>query len=142
VYFGFFGGSALLHLLAAHPKVVAALGVATTVAMLVTSVGPGNYLGAGQQMRRLEGSIVAQELVDDRDVAAAQRMVLASSASLEHTVRGVLRACGQGCSDLTPILVMNDPSLLERVLYVAQLDLQAQQQGAARDRIAEFFARR
>lgn len=147
MYFGFFGGSALLHLLAAHPKVVAAVGIATTVTLLATSMGPQNYLGAGQQIRRLERIVAANELVDAgamEDVAAAaQRMANMPLAEIEQTVRRVLRECGNGCADLTPAIVMNDTALLQNALYISELDRHAtEERPMTRDRIAQLLTRR
>ena len=46
MYFNVFGGSALLHLLAGHPRIVAAFGIAGTVAILVSPLGPGKHPGS------------------------------------------------------------------------------------------------
>lgn len=147
MYFGFLGGSALLHLLAAHPKVVAVLGIATTVAMLVTPLGPQNYFGSGQQMRRLDQQVGATQLVDDAVIAdlrgGAQQRLTRPTEELAPTVRQVLHACGAGCAPLTPAIVLQDATLLESALLVAELERHATDtQPLSRDRIAQLMARR
>lgn len=147
MYFGFLGGSALLHLLAAHPKVVAALGIVTTVGMLATSMGPMNYLGSGQQMRRIERSVTANHVVDDAAVAGvdlvARRMATMPVSELEPVVRQVLRQCGNGCASLTPAVVMNDEALLHSALIVSELDRRsAELQPITQERVAQLMTRR
>jgi len=146
VYFGFLGGSALLHLLAAHPKVVAVFGIATTVGMLATSMGPQNYLGSGQQMRRIEQTVTANQLVDDEvvkdAVARGSLMAATPTVEVESIVRQVLRKCGNGCASLTPAIVMDDAELLRSALTVAELERHsAESRPVTSDRIAQLMAR-
>ena len=147
MYFNFLGGSALLHLLAAHPKVVAAFGTVTTIALLATSMGPQNYLGAGRHARSLEQAVTVNGLVSEqviaRAVADAQRMAEMPAPDIEQAIRRVLRECGKGCADLTPAVVLNDAVLLEKALYVSELSRHAGEQNPViRDRIAQLMARR
>jgi hypothetical protein len=124
MYFNFLGGSALLHLLAAHPKVVVAFGIATTVGMLSTSLGPQNVVGVGQQMRALERSITQH--VADAEIPAVTRVAGAADTrtreEMEHDIRYSLAQCGKGCRDLTPAAVMRDAKLVKDALYLASLD--------------------
>lgn len=147
MYFGFLGGSALLHLLAAHPKVLATFGIAATLSMLSTSLGPQNYLGAGQQINRIERSLAPGRLVDDAAVeelaTSARRLATMPAAEVEPMVRQVLRQCGNGCGSLTPAIVMNDAALLQSALIVSELERRsAGLQPLTDDRIAQLLTRR
>ena len=64
MYIQMFGGSALLHLLAAHPKVVALFGIAATATMLMTPLGPGGYIGSGGHLDRIEAAVRPQAVPD------------------------------------------------------------------------------
>jgi hypothetical protein len=146
VYFSFFGGSALLHLLAAHPKVVGALGIAMAVGLLAAPSGMHNYIGAGRHLLEIERS-VASEAVSDLTVAqagaAARSRAEMSRADIEAAVRTTLRECGPACAALTPAVVMNDAELLEKALYVGELDRRSREIGPlTRDRIAFLMAGR
>ena len=125
MYFGFLGGSALLHLLAAHPNLLATLGIAATISMLITSLGPQNYLGSGQQMNRIEQSLPAGQLADaavEELMASARRLATMPAAEVAPIVRQVLQQCGNSCATLTPAVVMNDAALLQSVLVVSELE--------------------
>ena len=126
MYFGFLGGSALLHLLAAHPKVLGMLGIAATVSMLTTSLGPQNYLGAGQQMNRIEQRLAPSQLEGDATVeeltVSARHLATMPAAEIEPMVREVLRQCGNWCGGLTTAIVMNDAALLRRALVASELE--------------------
>jgi hypothetical protein len=122
MYFTFVGGSALLHLLAAHPKVVAALGIAATVGALATSMGPHNTIGAGKQMQALERTVVAQSLVDENVV---DEITASQPASREEQVAAItfaLQQCGRGCAELSVGEVMANPELRAKALTVAAAD--------------------
>jgi hypothetical protein len=146
VYFGFSGGSALLHLLAAHPKVVAVFGVIGTLALLTTSLGPHNHFGAGQQMRRLDKMVTTNELVNaealEHPSSAARRIAAMAPADIERAVREVLRECGRNCADLTPAIVMKDRTLLNTVLYVAEADRYADRQPISPEQRTQLLSRR
>jgi hypothetical protein len=147
VYFSFLGGSALLHLLAAHPKVVGALGIAAAVGLLAAPNGVHHYIGAGQQMAHIERSVVASEAVDDLTVAQAEasaaRLAQMPRGVVEAAVRQALRECGRACGTLTPAVVMNDRELLPKALYVAELDRLARDIAPlTREQIALLMARR
>ena len=125
MYFNFVGGSALLHLLAAHPKVVAVFGIVATIGLLSTSTAPHNTLGLGRHARDVERSLARQGIVDEEFVRAAGALSNASElsrAQVEAAVRYSLAQCGTGCSDLTPAVVMSDAKLLQKALFVAALD--------------------
>jgi hypothetical protein len=147
VYFSFLGGSALLHLLAAHPKVIGAIGIAAAVGLLAAPSGVHNYIGASRHMAAIERSVVANDVVSDLTVAeaeaAARRRAEMSRADVESAVRYALGECGRGCAALTPAVVMNDAELLDKALYVAELDRRSKELGPlTRDEIALSMARR
>src|SRR5215216_1788240 len=123
VYFNFLGGSALLHLLAAYPRVVAAFGIAGTVAFLITSMGPQGYMGVGGHIRALDRSVVSSNAVNatvlDTAAVEARRMAEMPRDQIRPIVASVLQECGRGCGDLTPALVMDNPTLLQEALYVS-----------------------
>jgi hypothetical protein len=112
--------------MAAHPKVVAALGIVATVAMLTTPNGPQNYLGSGQQMRRMERTVTASHMVADEDLTGVDTVVRRLAAErpeeIEPLVREVLRQCGSGCGSLTPAIVIHDEALLHSALTVWELE--------------------
>ena len=147
MYFNFLGGSALLHLLAAYPRVVAAFGIAGTVTFLVTSAGPQGYMGVGGHIRALDRSVVSSKVVNetiiDTAAAAGRRMAERPRDEIRPLVAGVLQQCGRGCGDLTVSVVMNDPALLQQALYVWALNRSAADQSApARTSRAQSIARR
>jgi hypothetical protein len=145
MYFNFLGGSALLHLLAAHPKVVAALGITATIGLLVTPLGPHSVIGAGRELRSAERAVANNNLVDDETVAtavAAAKTTL-SREETESAVRYALSQCGNGCADLTPSIVMRDKTLLSSALSVAALDrMAAGQTNRTQQDIARLMSRR
>ena len=125
MYFHFLGGSALLHLLAAHPKIVAVFGIVATIGMLSTSTAPHTTLGLGRHARDVERSLTREGRVDEEFVRAAGALSNASDlsrAQVEAAVRHFLAQCGTGCNDLTPAVVMGDAKLLQKALFVAALD--------------------
>ena len=147
MYFNFLGGSALLHLLAAYPRVVAAFGIAGTVAALITSMGPQGYMGVGGHIRALDRTVVSGNVVDpsivDEAAVEARRMAEMPGDEIRPIVTSVLRECGRGCGDLTSVVVMGDPALLHQALYVWALNHSAADQSvAARGRRAQSVARR
>ena len=147
MYFSFLGGSALLHLLAAHPKVVGAIGIAAAVGLLVAPNGVHHYIGAGQHMAHIERSMIANEVVDDLTIAdveaSAARLAEMPRGDIEAAVREALHECGRACGALTPAVVMDDADLLAKALYVAELDRRARDIGPlTRERIALLMAQR
>ena len=125
MYGSFFGGSALLHILAAHPKVVAAFGIAATVAYLSNPFGPRDFLGAGKQVRHLEASVQVATLAEGdalQHAAAAVDRSAPSSPSTVAAVQHALRACGASCADLTVATVLRDAELLRKTVYIAEID--------------------
>lgn len=144
MYFNFFGGSSLLHLLAAHPKVVAVFGIVATVAYLSTPFGPRPYAGAASELRQLEQSLQAAGAVDEYEIenaaAVAERIDLASEEALQ-AVTHAIRRCGQGCAELTPAVVMRDPELARLAVFVAELDFTAGQRAVDRAAGGRFATR-
>jgi len=127
MYFQTFGGSALLHLLAAHPKVVALFGIGATVAMLISPNGPGRDIGTGTHLARIEAAVGSQTAVTDARQFAAER---AAAGILERQERGEIAAaiahtlavCGAGCTDISTARIASDAILLRRVLVLYELD--------------------
>jgi hypothetical protein len=137
MYFPIFVGSALLHLLAAHPRLVALFGIAGTVALVLAPHGPGNYRGTAAYLERLDTQIseqapMASEYRTTAERAAAAMLEAGRPEELEAAVEHALRACGSGCTDLSTPLVMRDRELLKRVLVLSDLDrgVQAARGGA------------
>jgi hypothetical protein len=127
MYFPIFAGSALLHLLAAHPRIVALFGIAGTVALLLAPHGPGNYRGTAAYLDRLEAQIseeapIASEYRTHAERAAATMLEAGRPEDIEAAVEHALRVCGSGCTDLSTPLVMRDQELLRRVLVLSDLD--------------------
>jgi hypothetical protein len=119
MYFPVFVGSALLHLLAAHPKVVALFGIAGTVALLMSPHGPGSYRGTAQIS---ETAPIASEYRNRAERAVATMLEAARPEDIEAAVEHALSVCGPGCTDLSTPLVMRDKELLRRVLVLSDLD--------------------
>ena len=127
MYFPIFAGSALLHLLAAHPRIVALFGIAGTVSLLFAPHGPGNYRGTASYLERLDAQIgetapIASEYRTRAESAAASMIERGRSEEIESAIDRALRACGSGCTDLSTPLVMKDQELLKRVLVLSDLD--------------------
>ena len=130
MYTQMFGGSALLHLLAAHPKVVALFGIAATATMLVTPLGPGRFAGSGSHLARIEAAVGPQADVTEVRQAAAERAAARLLAGQNTTeiaavVKLTLDRCGAGCTDINTERIVSDPELLRRVLVLHELDVQA-----------------
>jgi hypothetical protein len=135
MYFPIFVGSGLLHLLAAHPRIVALFGIAGTVSLLVAPHGPGNFRGTAAYLERLDVQIgetapIASEYRSRAESAAAAMIDRGRPEEIESAVDRALRACGSGCTDLSTPLVMASPELLRRVLVMSDLDRRVE---AARD---------
>jgi hypothetical protein len=127
MYLQTYGGSALLHVLAAHPKIVAAFGIAATVAMLIAPHGPGRYVGTATHLARLESALAGQTQISEmRQQKAEQAAWAMLEADREHdivaAIEYTLRRCGSGCTDLSTRRVARDPVLLRRVLVLYELD--------------------
>jgi hypothetical protein len=127
MYFHTFGGSALLHLLAAHPRVVALFGIAATVGLLISPNGPGRDIGTGSHLARIEAAVGSQIAVTDARQIAADR---AAAGIIERRERGEIAAaiahtldvCGAGCTDISTARIASDAILLRRVLVLYELD--------------------
>jgi len=134
VYIQMFGGSALLHLLAAHPKVVALFGIAATATMLLTPLGPGRYIGSGSHLARIEAAVRPQAAITEARQAAAERAAARLLARQNQTeiagaVTLTLERCGAGCTDISTARIISNPELLRRVLVLHELDFQARAAG-------------
>ena len=127
MYFPIFAGSALLHLLAAHPRIVALFGIAGTVSLLFAPHGPGNYRGTAAYLERLDAQIgetapIASEYRTRAEHAVEALIDNGRREEIESAVERALRACGSGCTDLSTPLVMGNKELLKRVLVISDLD--------------------
>lgn len=127
MYLPTLGGSGLLHLLAAHPRVVAIFGVAATVGALMAPHATGQLVGTAHHIERIESAIRPQIAVAEGRQAAAEEeavRLLAQNdrAQIESAVRRMLRACGSGCTDISTDRVMRDRALLLEVLMLSELD--------------------
>src|SRR5262245_5260368 len=126
MYINIFGGSALLHLLLGHPRLILVLGIAGTVAVTSTPHGPGRYLGTSQYLEKLDAAIEQSAEHQAAEVAARQAVRDMLEAydpiRIENVVAETLRECGPGCTDLSTPIVIRDPELLRRVLTLHELD--------------------
>ena len=127
MYFQTLGGSALLHLLLGHPRLVALVGIATTVALIVTPHGPGRYRGTGDYLDRIEANMIhsleTTEENQERALRAASDMLeYERTEEIEAAVGHTLRQCGPSCTDLATPIVIDDRDLLKGVLILYQLD--------------------
>jgi hypothetical protein len=127
MYVPTFGGSGLLHLLAAHPRVVAIFGVAMTVGALNAPHAPGRLVGTASHIERIESAIrpqvaVAEERQTAAEEAAVRLLEQNDRAQIESAVRRILRVCGTGCTDISTDRVINDRALLLEVLMLSELD--------------------
>ena len=127
MYLQTYGGSALLHVLAAHTKIVAAFGIAATVAMLIAPQGPGRYVGTATHLARLESALAGQTRISEirqRNAEQAASAMLEAERELDivGAIEYTLRRCGSGCTDLSTRRVARDPVLLRRVLVLYELD--------------------
>ena len=138
MYTQMFGGSALLHLIAAHPRIVALFGIAATAAALMAPIGPGRFIGSEGHLERIEAAIRPQAGVTEIRRAAAERdtarmLGRGEAGEIEIAVKRALDRCGAGCTDISTAPIVSDPVLLRRVLVLYHLDYQALEAGAAGD---------
>jgi hypothetical protein len=131
VYLTTIGGSGLLHLLAAYPRVIGAIGVTATVAILLSPYGPGQQIGTAKALAQLDRTIAARSETApsaqrQAAVSAAEMLERANDSEIAAAVGEVLQHCGAGCTDLTSAAVISDPTLLRRVLVLQQLDKAAE----------------
>jgi hypothetical protein len=133
MYLNTFGGSALLHILMAYPRLVLMFGLAGTVAMTAAPHGPGRYAGTGAYMAQLDAAYqprladaAAEQQARER---AAEMLERSNPDEIREAVAHTLRECRPGCTDLATPVVIDDPALLQRVLVLYQMD-----QAAARAR--------
>ena len=119
------GGSMLLHVLAGHPRLVAALGIAGAVLLLSSPLGPGAHLGTEGNATRLERALppAAETVSDRKDVeAAVDRLIATHDPRVPAMVASALNKCGANCSDLGIQQVMQDPVLEREVLALYAWD--------------------
>lgn len=121
------GGSGLLHLLAAHPRVVAIFGVAATVGALMAPHAPGRLVGTASHIERIESAIrpqvaIAEERQTVAELEAVRLLEQNDRRQIEYDVQRMLRMCGSGCTDISTNRVMSDRALLLEVLRLSELD--------------------
>jgi hypothetical protein len=127
MYINVFGGSALLHLLLGYPRLIVVLGLAGTVAATSTPHGPGRFVGTGQYLAALDNQL-GQRATDSDSIEQSARQSVTNMLedydpiAIEKTVAETLRACGQGCTDLSTPIVIRDTELLRRVLTLHEID--------------------
>ena len=127
MYLSAFGGSGLLHLLAAHPRVAAVFGIAATVSMLASPLGSGRFAGTADHLEKIERSMSDTGLATVARQARAEREASAllergNQEAIDAAVASVLRSCGSGCTDLSTATIARDPELLRGVLILHELD--------------------
>jgi len=127
MYVPTFGGSGLLHLLVAHPRVVAIFGVAATVGALAAPHAPGRLIGTADHLTRIESALRPQVAVAEERQAAAEEAAVRlleqnDRKEIEAAVRQVLRVCGPACTDISTDRVVGDRALLAQVLMLSELD--------------------
>jgi hypothetical protein len=126
MYINTLGGSALLHLLVAYPRLVLIFGLAGTVAMTAAPHGPGRYAGTGAYMAQLDAAFKPRlaDAATERQAQARVTEMLERSdgAEIHAAVEHTLDQCGPGCTDVATPIVIDDPELLRRVLVLYQLD--------------------
>jgi len=141
MYFNMFGGSALLHLLAGHPRVVAAFGIAATVAMLVTPLGPGKQAGSEAYMTAIDRTIPSEQALDsallEAAKGAADQLARMPKDVVHEAVRGALSECGAACVELTPAIVERDPKLLHDALLIYAIDATRQMRDSGGRQLAQ-----
>ena len=128
MYLPTLGGSGLLHLLVAHPRVVAIFGVAATIGALIAPHAPGQLVGTAQPYRthRVRDPSAGRRRRGTRKRRPKRRPCGCSQqndrAQIESAVRRMLRACGSGCTDISTERVISDRALLLEVLMLSELD--------------------
>src|SRR5262245_62035792 len=135
MYLNTYGGSGLLHLLIGYPRLVLMFGLAGTVAMTMSPLGPGRYAGTGAYMAQLNAAYKPRLADAAAERSARQRAALMleqlDDAEIREAVAFTLQQCGPGCTDLATPIVIEDPELLRQVLVLYQLDQAAAQSRAA-----------
>jgi hypothetical protein len=120
------GGSMLLHILAGHPKLVAALGIVGAVAMLSSPLGPGAHLGTEGYAARLERAFApnpTMSTAQKSDVEkAVDRLIATQDPRVAPMLASALSKCGTNCSDLGIQQVMQNSALEREVLVLYAWD--------------------
>ena len=127
MYLNAFGGSGLLHLIAAHPRVAAVFGIAATVSMLASPLGSGRFAGTADHLEKIERSLNSTALAPVARQARAEReakvlLERGDQEAIDAAVASVLHRCGRGCTDLLTATIARDPALLRGVLILHELD--------------------
>ena len=125
MYFNMFGGSALLHLLAGYPRVIAAFGIVATVGLLLSPLGAGQHNGTGAYLQVLDRRV--QSYPGDaatlaRGKRTTEELAHGNPQARHEAVEHVLKACGADCAKLTPSIVERDQTLLNDALLLFALD--------------------
>lgn len=126
MYLNTFGGSGLLHLLAGHPRLIAVFGLAATVAMLASPLGPYAHGATARYAAALDASIPpgsTTAILEEANRSAAQR--LTSPEQVNRIVVDTLRLCGAPCADVPAAEVLKDPVLRRKVVVLYEANLRA-----------------
>jgi len=126
MYLNMFGGSGLLHILAGHPRIVAAFGLVGAVGLLASPVGPGTYRGTGKYASAIERAIHddgTHAVVANAERRAAGE-VNGTREQLEPLVQHTIAVCGAPCADVTVDGVFGDRALLKQVLVLDAIQTQ------------------
>lgn len=143
MYVNFLGGSALLHILAAHPKVVATLGIAATIATLCAPLAPRSLAAVASHAASLETAAARTAKLSEARAEELRQFWYVDDAAIDQAIARALNACGAPCHDLSVSLVLNEPALLEKALFVAALDREAHAHGLlSKAEISRLLAQR
>jgi len=137
----FFGGSALIHLLASHPRIVAFFGVSALVGTLLQSpFGTPEVMGTAGYVQQLEQVARQHHAIDPEIVAHAHKTarVLAQlpTSRLTEIVGDTLRECGAGCNRVHMTEVFKNRELLTDLLLLYTLNQANAQRTVVRVRAA------
>ena len=120
------GGSAILHVLAAYPRLIAVFGIAATVSMLTTPLGTGDYAGvrgyAAAVERRIAGQTAASIEAFEQAQARAEALARLPQRRVYDLVHETLQACGNRCVEEGGTPLSADPESLKAILLLHELD--------------------
>src|SRR3989344_3700405 len=116
--------SALIHIAAQHPKVVATLGIIGIVSLLMSPVGPGEHIGSKGIIEKQESVIIAQYpgLIKIQERAEAAFREVKHKQLSDSNIRYVLNSCA-ACADIGIDSIKSNNELNEEVSFLFFLDL-------------------
>jgi hypothetical protein len=121
---GFGSCSAILHLIAKHPKVILGLGLLTIASYLVSPLGPGTHYGADGVIQQQEQKIAkVMPDIDAREIDIAVQFATIEKQSIhDSSIQYVLDHICE-CKDIRIVDVRKSPRMLHDVSYLYFLDL-------------------